>query len=255
MSTRTRDVESIKSLVKRIHPVDDFGPHAKILVFGNNASGKTRFCCTAPKVLVLDINEFGTRSGVGTGARTVELETWEDVASAYWYLQSGKHKYESVAIDGAGGMYQLAMNLVLEEADKRDPARPSKQPSQREYGRANELFKGMVLAYRNLPMHVIFTAIPRELKDADTEEITEVTVSLPAGARGALLGAVGIIGYMEPEERRIKKDGRTTRQWVDTMIVGRNRNGIRTKDRTNNLGDVVVRPTMPRVIDAWNTTE
>lgn len=245
---RTRDVAAIREVVGRIRSVDDIGPYAKVGAFGRNGSGKTRFGASGPKPLILDMNEEGTRSAVGSGARVLEIKEWPDVGHAYWYLQSGKHRYETVVIDTATGMHKMAMAFVLGEAETRNPARVSKQPDKRDYGRAGELTSGMLFAFRNLPMHVVLLAQERTITD-DEGFVIETTVNLPAGARGAFMDMVGVLGRMEPKV--VKKAGKRRR--VERFVVGPT-DEYPTKDRTNNLGDVVVAPTMSKVLTAWTNT-
>lgn len=243
---RTRDAAAIRDLASRISSVDEEDLYAKVLVYGPHGAGKTRFAATAPRCLIIDVNERGTRSARGSGARKIVVGNWLEIGHAYWLLASGKHKFESVAIDTIDGMYGLAMDFVLDEAEQRDPSREKRSPDKRSYGRANQLVRGMLLAFRNLEMHVIFTAHSRVITDEDTNEVTGVTVNMPAGARAAAMDAVGVLGYMEPRQVRLK--GKRT--WVDQLICGPSAL-YETKDRTNALGDVLTRPTMPKVIEAW----
>lgn len=244
---RTRDPSDMRQLARRIRSVDDLGPHVKALVYGPNNSGKTRFGASAPRPLILDFNEQGTRSARGTGAKVIEIDNWDDVGNAYWLLASGKTRFETCVLDTITGMHRLAMDKVIGDAEARDPARPRSMPDKRSYGQSGQLMRGMLLAYRNLPMHVIFTAQPRYERDEDTGQITEVTVGLPAGCRGDAMDVVSIIGLLRP--RRVKRGGKA--RWHDTLIVGRH-SVYRTKDRTNNLGDVVLDPTFDKVLQAWS---
>lgn len=254
MAARTKPPsEEVKALAKRIRSVDEVSPYVKVLVYGANGTGKTRFAASAPNCLIVDINEEGTRSAVGTGSRVLEVRNWKDVGDAYWYLKSGKHKYESVAIDTITGMQELAMSFVLGEAEDRDPTREKSMPDKRSYGRAGQLVKGMLLAYRNLPMHVIFTAQERNIRDDDTGETVDTTVDLPAGSRGTAMGSVGVLGNLTTKEVRVKKHGKSTKRWMDHLLVGPHE-VIRTKDRTNGLGHVVRNPTVPIVIKAWEAS-
>jgi hypothetical protein len=243
---RTQDLAAIREAVGRIVSTDDVDPYAKVGVYGPNGSGKTRFAATAPDVLIIDTGDKGTRSTVGSGAMVFEADTFADIGYIYWYLKSGKHKYKSFALDTVTGLQRLAMSMVLGEADERNPSRPSKQPDKRDYGRAGQLSNGMLYAFHGLPMHAIFTARERTITDEDTGAVIETTLDLPAGVRGVTMDLVGILGWMEPKRSKGKR--------VDTMRVGPH-SEYRTKDRTNQLGDLVIRPTMPKVIEAWNNVE
>lgn len=245
----------IKKLVQNVRSVDEVDPYAKVLAYGVNGSGKTRLAASGPKCLIIDILEEGTRSTAGqsTGAKRIPVGTWDQIGMMYWYLKSGKHRYETVSLDTITAMQEVAMNFVLGEAEERDPTRERSMPDKRSYGRAATLMRGMIIAYRNLPMHVIFTAQERVIRDEDTGETVEITVDLPAGSRGTAMGCVGVLGRMTPRKVKVRpKDGGKRREkWVDLMQVGPSE-VVRTKDRTFALGDVLQRPTMPKIIEAWN---
>lgn len=257
MANRTQDPAEIRKVAKRIASVDDLGPYVKVLVFGPNGSGKTRFAASAPKCLIIDINEQGTRSAVGTGSKKLEVASWSDIGHIYWYLKAGNHPFESVAIDTITAMHSMAMSFVLEEKEERDPSTVRDQPIQRDWGRAGQLVSSMVWAFRNLDMHVVLTAQVRKEKDQDTGEILDTTVDLPAGCRGSATGAVSVLGYMNPRETAVRnpETRKVERKWVDNMIVGPHRDYSVLKDRTNLLGPVLKRPTMSKVITAWLNTE
>lgn len=242
-----------KAIEKRIVSVDIADPYVKIMVYGRNGAGKTRFSASAPKVIIGDINEEGTRSAKGSGAKKFPINRWTDIGDLYWYLKAGDHAFESVALDTLTAMNRLCLKMVLGEAEDRDPNREIGLPDRRAYGRAGELMREQLLAFRNLPMHVIFTAQERVIKDEDTDEPVLHTPDLPAGSRGVAMGSVGIIGRVFQKEVKFRKKGTKEIQtrWEDRLLVGPHEE-FDTKDRTYNLGTVVRRPTMPLIIDAWN---
>ncbi len=242
-----------KAIEKRIVSVDLADPWVNILVYGRNGAGKTRFAATAPNVIIGDVNEQGTRSAKGSGAKKFPIDKWSDVGDLYWYLKSGEHDFESVALDTITALNRLCLQMVLGEAEDRDPNRETGMPDRRAYGRAGELMRSQLLAFRNLPMHVIFTAQERVIKDEDTDEPVLHTPDLPGGSRGIAMGSVSIIGRVFRKEVKFRKKGskEIETRWEDRMLVGPHEE-FDTKDRTNNLGQVVRRPTMQLVIDANN---
>ena len=257
MPPRTRDPDRVRELVKRIKPVGDIDDWAKVLVYGTNGSGKTRFAASAPKVLIIDVVERGTRSAANLypKARRLEVENWNEVGDIYWFLKSGKHPFESVAIDTITGLNTLAMSFVLDEAEERDPSREKRMPDKRTYGRAGELMKGMLTAFRNLPMHVILTAQERSITEEDSGIIIEYTPDLPAGSRGTALGCVGIVGHLQPKQGVVRVNGKRVKKWVDEMFVGPSEL-YRTKNRAfPHLSDLVRNPTMSQVITAWQASD
>lgn len=238
---------------KRIHSVDDVDPYVKILIYGRNGAGKSRFAASGPNTLIIDINEKGTRSAKGSGAEVILIDTWKDVGECYWFLKSSDHKYESVAIDTLTALNRLCLRMVMGEAEDRDPNREMGLPDRRAYGRAGELMREQLLAFRNLPLHVVFTAQERVISDEDGDEPVLHTPDLPAGSRGVAMGSVSIIGRLYRQEVKVrnKTTKKVTARWEDRMLVGSHEE-YDTKDRTNNLGDVVRRPTMADIIAANN---
>ena len=111
--------------------VDEANPYVKILVYGRNGAGKTRFAATGPSVVMLDVNEEGTRSAKGTGAKKFQVETWADIGDVSWYLKAGNHSYESVAIDTVTALNRLVLKMVMGEAEDRDPNRELSTPDRR----------------------------------------------------------------------------------------------------------------------------
>jgi hypothetical protein len=231
-----------------IKSVDEGSPYLNLCAYGRNGSGKTRLGATAPSPLIIDINEEGTRSAVGTGAEVREVMTFDEVAHGYWYLKAGNHSYETVVVDTVTALHQAAIRKVLGDQEDRDPTREPSQPDKRTWGRANQLMNQLVMDFRNLPMHVIFLVQERVIQDDDSDEPAFHTLDLPAGARSTLLGAVGITGRLFAREVKIKGSRRT--KWVDFMLVGPHEQ-YDSKDRTGSLGMVVKQVTIPKLITAW----
>lgn len=242
-----RTIEALKKDIR----LPGTNPYAKVCIYARNGGGKTRLAGSAPKCIILDCNEEGDRSIKGVkGVRVFPALNWERVGAFYWYLKSGNHPFESVAIDTVTGLNVLALDFVMNEAEERDPTRERAQADKRTWGRAGNLMRGMVYAYRNLPMHVIFCAQERRIRDQDTEELLEVTVDLPNSSRGAVMDSVGILGRMTPREVRVKRGGKIHKEWRDHLYLAPHEI-IQTKDRTHSLGSVLRDPTMSKIIAAW----
>jgi hypothetical protein len=226
-----------------------------MLIYGKNGKGKTRFVATAPEVLILDVNERGVRSARHSGAHVLYVSRWEDLIYAYWYLRRGEHKFKSVAIDTLTMAQQLCMDQVLKEGVDRDPNRDPKMPAMRDWGKVTESMKSMVLNFRNLPMHVLFTAQERSVENEEGH-VEEVTVDMSRGNRGIALGAVEIIGRIYQRKARVagKNRKRETTRWETRMLVGPHEIAV-TKDRTGALGPVLREPTVPQIMAAAELEE
>lgn len=249
---------AIAAVKKRIVPVSEAEPHIKVLVYGRNGMGKTRFAATAPKPLLIDISEKGTKSiRTYKGVEVYPARTWKEVVWAYWFLKAGGHDYESVILDTLTGMQNVCMVQVLKESGDRDPTKDPKTASMRDWGKLAQLMKEQLLNFRNLPLHVVFTAQERTY-DNEEEERVERVPDLSPGSRATATACVDIIGRMYRKEKRwAAKGGREKKVWETRMLVGPHDDYI-TKDRTGVLGRIVVDPTIPDILERMNgnaTTE
>lgn len=250
VNTKALSVRAAR-VAKKIKSVDEANQYVKILVYGKNKKGKTRFASTAPNILIIDIDEEGTRSAAGSGADVLEVSTFDEVAHIFWWLKAGNHEYDAVAVDTITALANAAMRKVLGESEDRDPTRESAMPDRRTYGRSNQLVKGLLLDFRNLPMHVIFLAQERTMKDDDDEEATTFhTVDLSPGTRATALGSVGIIGRIYLREAPQK--GKSKTKWEARMLVGPHED-YDSGNRVEGLPTIMRNPTMPRIIEAWAT--
>jgi len=249
-----RDVDSA-DIESRIFDVTESSPYVRLLAYGKNGKGKTRLAASFPKTLIIDINEEGTRSAKQfKGTKVFRARDWSDMAAIYWYLQKGEHPYETVAIDTLTQMQVLAMRRTMGEKVQRDPEADPKQPRIQDYGKANTMMGEMILMFRNLPMHVVLLAQERVVGDAEEGEVEVHCPDLPNGSRGHAMGAVGIIGRLYQKEIKTKVKGKRKTKWATCMLVGPHEE-YESKDRTGALGRIVVNPTGPSLIKAWEEME
>jgi phage nucleotide-binding protein len=244
--------KGIKHVEQHIVPVADATPHVKVLVYGRNGKGKTRFAATAPKPIILDVNEEGTSSVRNyPDAHVYRIKKWEQLTWAYWYLREGNHEFESVVIDTLTQAQKLCMSAVLRRAEDRDPNRPPSMPRRQDWGQMTEMMKPVIFDFRNLPMNVIFVCQERVDKGGeDDEDATNRFVpDLSPGVRGDAMSAVGIMGRVYKKGVRKGKGKKTTTVFETRMLVG-DHDDYETKDRTGQLGYIVRNPTVPQMIEA-----
>lgn len=239
----------ITAIENRIVDIEEASPYLTMLAYGRNGKGKTRFGASAENVLIIDINEDGTRSAKGyKGAKVLHCSKWEDVVYAKWYLRERDHPYDAVAIDNLTQMQMVCMKQVLKEKVERDPNADPKLPRIQDWGKLKELLMKEIYDFKHLPMHTIFLAQERTLTD-DDGIIEEVTIDMSTASRGIALGAVDIIGRIYKKKVRVgdKKKGKEVTKWEVRLFVGDHPDLV-TKDRTHALGQVVRNPTVPKII-------
>lgn len=240
--------EAIRTVEERLVPLAEADPYLKILVYGRNGQGKTRFAASGGKTFVLDCNDHGTKSIRQRPGKAFFAHSWEDVIFAYWFLKQGKHDYEVLAIDTITMMQNLCSTFVLKEMDRSHLTDP-KQASQREWGKVKQYMGPLLLDFRNLPMHVVFIAQQRTV-DNDDEERTEIVPNLSPGVRSYAMDAVDIIGRVQNRPFRRGRGKEEKVEWHSVLFTGETEDYI-TKDRDRYIEKgFMIDPTIPRIVEA-----
>lgn len=263
MSQASTLPELNQRVLAKIKPASELERHIRCLFFGRSGSGKTRLAASAPKVLLVDINEKGTESTRrDLNPHVYLVEYWAELNDVFWYLQSGDHDYETVAIDGVTAMQNLCMKFVLGDEKSRDASRDPDMPTRQVWGKLGELMKTQITNFRNLPMNVIFTALQRSRVTGDSDEDMGESVISPAcspSVSGHLEAAVDIIGHLSTREVYVRRrdapeDEKPKKVIRRQLLVGPSERYI-TKDRTGKLGMIVKSPTMPKIIQSIYSEE
>lgn len=266
-----RDYKSIAK--QRIRQVNDATPDTdrepRLLVYGRNKKGKTRFCATAPNVLILDPEDGTAQEKVLNPARW-PVNSWEDVVDAYHFLKAGGHGYKWVALDSFTKTYTILLHwLMRSHSGEIDLEKVPQSVRIQSYGQANELVKGMLHNFHSLrDIGFIITCQERMVSietvdDIDDDDATpaqyQIVPDLPKGARAAVNQMVDLTGRIYVVggefERKVRKNGKITvvtetrqrRLWVG--VDDRYETGYRS---AHLLPDYLENPTVKSVVRAMN---
>jgi hypothetical protein len=245
----------------------------RILVYGRNKKGKTRFCTTAGDILILD-PEVGTKHETKADPDVWPIESWDDINDAYMYLRSGKavspltkRPYLWVALDGLTRINNMALRWVMNQEEERNLERKPGQVGKQDYGRSGEMVKGMLHNFHSLKnIGVIITAQERmrevevsgeEDEDADTSSYVFVP-DVPAGVRSSVNSIVDVIGRIYTVRGTFKRDFRKrgTNETITKEVEGIQRRlwigphgSYDTGYRSGfELPDYIADPTIPKLI-------
>jgi len=146
--------------------------HATILIYGEAGVGKTVFASTAPRPILWLESEGGT-SSIGDKkdidiARVSGLETYRE---ALRYLDKNAAKYKTVVIDSFSETQAAVLKDIMSKVKALDPTRDEFSPFFDEWGRLTGVMREIARAFRDLPLHVVFTAGQREDKDDLTGKV------------------------------------------------------------------------------------
>lgn len=225
-------IEKAKSMISDASDFD----YLKILVYGQNGKGKTRFGASGPSTLLIDCNEKGSLSVRRFPVKIFKVETWPDLSYAYWYLAQGNHPFKTVVVDTVTSLQNLGMRHVLHGEAERDITKDPDMPGKRDWGKLGEIMREQILNFRNLPMHVVFLAQERRGFAEDDEEAPEIYPEVSPSIRTTLTASVDIIGRIYVREVVVKKKnkkGKMVKEAVPAyrMLVGPSERFV-TKDRS-----------------------
>lgn len=237
----------------KVLPVQQRSPYLNILVYGESGTGKTRFAGSADAVpnlrpvLFIDI-EGGTETLRNSypNVEQVRVSTWKEMQQVYDVLFKGKTEYQTVVLDSLTeiqkfNMYDIMTNLVRTRPDL-DPD----VPGMREWGKNLEQIRKFVRAFRDLPMHTIFTALERSDKDQKTG-MTSKMPSLSGKLASEVAGFLDIVLYYY-----VKQIGQGEDSEIQRLMLSKKTQNIIAKDRTDRLPLVIENPTMQAIFDIIN---
>ena len=230
--------------------------YLKVLVYGRPGVGKTYFAGTAeddPRtapVLFADV-EGGvlTISHRGEALDVFRINDFgDDLEALFGFLSSGQHEYKSVVIDSLTELQKASMRGIMRKAIQTQPGRDPDSPMLQEWGKNLEQVRRVVRAFRDLPIHVIMTALEVESKDDRTGEVT-VSPSLSGKLASEVSGFFDIVGRLHTVAAS-SRDAEGNRQVTVTrrLLVSSTTKFI-AKDRSGRLGIEVENPTIPMLLE------
>jgi hypothetical protein len=215
----------------------------RVLVYGRNKKGKTRFCATAPDVLILD-PEDGTVEEKKLNPDVWQITKWEDLDEVYNFLKAGGKSpttgkpYQWVALDGMTKMLSMGIDFVSKQQAERDLTRQPNQVDQRTYGQANRMVEAALHNFHSLrSIGLIFTAQERVVEIENMEDLGDDDDAAPAayqyvpdltkGARAPLNQVVDLIARIYvvrgdfTTKRRVRQGDKVVTKEVETKIQRR----------------------------------
>jgi hypothetical protein len=253
------------------------GRMPRFLVYGRNKKGKTRFCATAPDVLILD-PEDGTIAETKLNPDVWHITQWTDLDDVYNAIKGGLvspntgRPYQWIALDGMTRMLGMALDFVSNQQAERDLSRKPGQIDQRTYGQANRMIEATLHNFHSLrKMGLIMTAQERVIEIKDMEDMGEDDDASPVayqyvpdltkGARAPLNQVVDVIGRIYVVrgdftiKRRVRVNGKPVIKEVEThtqrrLFVGPHEMYDTGARSGFTLPDFIKEPTVPSLVAA-----
>lgn len=191
--------------------------------------------------------EGGSESLAGLDIDVAKIRSWEDYNEAFEVLADPETKYRSAGIDTVSETHIFALLNRLD-----DKAAERKEPDlieQGDYGIASTQMRRFMREFRDLDMHVFFTA---HAKEVEMQRVGKVTVPALSGQMAEeAVNLVSVAGYLAnaPGE----EDGQ-----VDRILLLQNYPKFRTKARMpwgKPPVDELVNPTITDLLNALGFPE
>lgn len=242
--------------------VKDKPRRIKALIFGPPGHGKTYFIGTAvfdkrtTPIAILDF-EGGTEDvldglpGQGTDWVSYKIQTWDDFNEVYnEILVPNERGFKAVAIDSLSEAYIFAFMQLLdaEKVKREDKDINPDMIQQGDYGVVLTQMRRLTRKFKDLPMHVFYTAHHRD--DTDPKLGLIKLPNFPGKGAIELPGMMTVCGYLA---LGLNEDGETQR-----VLLLQNYAKIAAKVRTKwglKVPDEIEDPTITDLLDVLQFDE
>lgn len=224
----------------------------KILVYGNPGSGKTYLVGTAPDdlrsspTLLLDF-EAGTLSIEGKNVDVVRITSFKQFNEVYAFLQTQKH-YKMVVLDSGTETQKLNMYGIMADMQALQPHRDPDRPQIDDWGKSAEQMRKLLRYLRDLPLHVVVTALAQEYRD-ERDGTIYCKPSMPGKLADEICGMFDLVGYLGVATVREGEGPTAPTKDIRRMLWQPTAKYI-AKDRSGKLGPFMDEPSFAKIMTA-----
>jgi len=245
-------VTATVELPSDIIDLSDYDESINLLLYADSGVGKTVFSGGAGLILGV---EKGTVSAKrqGSNAKLWKINSWNDLQKAYSWLRKNPKVFSWVAIDSATEMQQLALKWILEKEYREAGGAQSKRdidiPQIQDHQKWQNMFKRFIKGFCDLPINVVFTALPLHVEDEEGMALVLPDFS-GKGYQIAqwVCAQMSVVGYMKKIRRKTGEDGKGEATYKEVRRVYFQYKAPHfAKDRYNVLGPYWDDPTLAAI--------
>tara|TARA_Y100000310_G_scaffold10649_2_gene11322 strand:+ start:3096 stop:3866 length:771 start_codon:yes stop_codon:yes gene_type:complete len=239
-------------------PISEQQDYLRVLVYGPPDAGKTTLGCSGSghpefsPTVVANI-EDGLQSVRWNGAgllRTPKIETPEDIERVILAAASGAGAFadcKCLVLDSLTKMAKILLHGIVAKKHAKKPRRGGvDQIELSDYGDLGKAMERYFDLLSSLDMHIVFIALEKEVKDGDV--VTAITLNLPGGLPVKIIASCDNVFAL----RKLPADGDDdTRVAMLTQQRGMNFARVRNDEFRQELGPVLINPTLPGIWDIY----
>lgn len=244
---------------------DMFAAKMNILIYGEPGSGKTYLAGTAQDVPEMaNIHVFNVDGGIMTLAergdiRATNIRSVDDLEKELYRAANPKdEKYKDVRTIVIDNLSELQI-LSLEEKTRREFEKRRKNDKQytidnvyvEDYGESTKQLARVLRSYRDLPIHVIYTAHKKDKMRKGTQILEESKPNLTDKLCTSVMGYMDMVWYLYTQDE-VEGNEEETRTITNRYLLTQPVNNYHAKTRGDKfpreLGIVVKNPTFS---DIW----
>lgn len=229
-----------------------------MLIYGYQGVGKTMFAAGAqdhPKMR--DVLFLNIEGGLMTVAKrndimAIDVTSTEQIEQIFWMLKAGEKPLDKVRTVVIDSVTEL-QTLNLEQISQRRKS-GTDLITREDYMKSTTTLKRLLRMYRDLPINVIYNALPKEQRETDDGPPSSVIPSLTASLAQSVMGYMDLVWYMWQTEQTIGEGDAQKRVKVRKMLTqdqGIYRGKTRGPQFAESLGLVVENPSLPEIYDKW----
>lgn len=230
----------------------EFDESCNMLIYGDSGIGKTVFAGQCGLILGVEKGTISAKRQ-GSTADLWPIQSWSDIQRAYKWLKANPTAYPWVAMDSVTEMQQKALRWILDK-EFRDAGEGSNRdidiPQIQDHQKWQNMFKRFIKSFCDLPVNVLFTALPLRVEDEEGDELVLPDLSGKGYQISQWVCAqMSIVAHMKKVRKKAGTDNSGEQKYE---IVRRFRFQYSppyfAKDRYDALGNYLDDPTLDEIV-------
>lgn len=168
----------------------------KCLVYGQPGIGKTTYCLSAPRPLLLDVDNGISRVFPAFRQDYIPISSWDDMLEVLNSKELDiENNYETIVLDTVGKALDLLSIYLIKNNSKLGTKNGAL--TQQGWGALMTEFRAYLYSLNNKGLNVIFVAHDKEMTDNDKKIVRP---DIPGKSASNIMREMDLVGYMQSRQ-------------------------------------------------------